>query len=217
MKNINRLMPLKATFVTLIALLALSGTVLAKDSPLKLTVASDGSNVMAVNASSKYITFVALDVTISIKFTDQTRIDHMTQLHDLIAKPSFPPGGQLEVVHHDPDLLEKLPNAKYTDAQVTFVEFADGSTWGTPSESVKGALARRKIMLDFYGHALNAFSTGGESALTELLQKEAATGGYSASKARFLLGRKEESGVQVVVEYLQNHINAARRHANLFH
>jgi hypothetical protein len=178
--------------------------------PVLLTVAMN--HVTATNTSSKSISLIALKVNFDVPFTDITRHDVTEVVHDFLFTGALTPQSEAEVLHPDKMRDEKLPNSKAVSAKLIYVQMVDGTTWGSTDDFINMRMALRKPVLDFYKHALSAYSTAGVAALKDVLNAE---NGPARGKAdlvnRVLIG----AGEQAAVENIRTSLANASAHPNL--
>jgi hypothetical protein len=178
--------------------------------PVLLTVAMN--HVTATNTSSKSISLIALKVNFDVPFTDITRHDVTEVVHDFLFTGALTPQSEAEVLHPDKMRDEKLPNSKAVSAKLIYVQMVDGTTWGSTDDFINMRMALRKPVLDFYKHALSAYSTAGVAALKDVLNAE---NGPARGKAdlvnRVLIG----AGGQAAVENIRTSLANASAHPNL--
>jgi hypothetical protein len=175
------------TFITCICLF-LAIAALAQSAPVKLKI-SDGM-IEAVNTSAQPI------VEIEVQVVGRTAgvgnlVFHSN--HDFFFKTPLAPGAIWEVVHYlkenvpyqasgetivlGPDskpILDEQGNPKLVPVktEATFVQYADGSTWGTPNERTVASMAKRHDRLVAAHAWLAAYRNGGLTAFSQALAGE---------------------------------------------
>lgn len=175
----------------LLVTLLLLGSLVAQ-TPAVFTVHPTGIDMQ--NASSKEILFVSLRVTL---------VDGRSgfQTHDYYFERVLSPGNSIEVVHDDPNW------EPYAKADLQYVQFTDGTSWGTADDHVMTVLAGRKAKLDFLNRIMGAFSTGGESALSDALIKET----EYPKGARYLKSMLDKGGSAAVISMIQDCLAQAHK------
>ena len=178
-------MKIIAAFVLVLASLSWGQTAPA---PVKLLV-SDGM-IEAVNLSAQPIIEIELRVVgrpYTLTFADG---DHNANIvfrasHDFFFKVPLGSGAKWEVVHY---LAENVPyqqsgvaigsdssgNPAFSPVTtaVSFIQYADGSTWGSPDQVTQDSMAKRKDRWTA-GHAwLNAYYVGGTQGFLAALASE---------------------------------------------
>ena len=198
---------------TLCLLISLVGVALAQTTdPVILQLRR--ASATATNASTKEIVYIAVKLTTGKPPLPPT---YSYSARDFFFAPDgLGPLETMEIVH------EEQMNDPSVKAQVMFVQFADGSTWGEPNEYSAVTLKLRKPKFDFCERALAAYRSGGKAALTA--QLENATQGFSgyaysfedrvkgavAAEARSMLNLQEQAGTDAVLKKLTHKVEAAR-------
>jgi hypothetical protein len=177
------------------------------------------SSATAVNASAKEIVYIAVKVT-----TERPRLppQYSYSARDFFFSESgLGPTETMEIVHDEP------ANEPYAKVQLTFVQFADGSTWGEADEFSAETLKLRKPKVDFCERALAAYSRGGAPALTAQLESESRffiaevragdvispeddVKQHLAGEAKGLLRIQEQAGTEAVLKKLRHKVAAAQ-------
>jgi len=196
-------------FLLSLTLLSTPVWVLAQE-PVLLTVAMN--HVTATNTSPKSISLIALKVNYDVPFSDMTRHDTTEVVHDFLFTGALTPQSEAEVLHPDKLLAEKLPQAKAVSAKLVFVQMVDGTTWGATDKFIDMRMALRKPILDFYRHALSAYSTAGVAALKDVLNAE---DGPARGKAGFVNRVLVNAGEQAAVENIRTSLANASAHSSL--
>jgi hypothetical protein len=197
-------------FLLLLTFLFVPAWTLAQE-PALLTVAMN--HVTATNTSSKSISLIALKVNFDVPFANgEVRHDVTEVVHDFLFTGALTPQSEAEVLHADKMRDEILPTSKAVSAKLIYVEMVDGTTWGSTDEFVNMRMALRKPVLDFYKHALSAYSTAGVEALKGVLNAE---NGPARGKADFVNRVLITAGEQAAVENIKTSLANASAHPNL--
>jgi hypothetical protein len=93
---------------------------------------------------------------------------------------------------------------RYNSAEVLFVQFADGSTWGDSAVS-SDFMARRGTEKHFLEGALSAYQNQGEQAFLDQLQQEKDLRGLAAR----LISVQKERGTTAVIDVIKERLEAA--------
>ncbi|SRR6266851_3748419 len=117
--------------------------------------------------------------------------------HDFYFKQGITPTEATAVDAHD-------DGRTYISAELLFVQFADGSTWGD-STLAADLLARRKPQKDFLENVLLAYQSQGEQAFVDQLQQEKEFRGL----ATHLLDIQKQSGTAAAVDVVKDRLAAA--------
>lgn len=205
---------------TLCFLLISLGTMFGQSAPVTLKVYP--TNVFATNTSDKYVSFLTFKTRDVGWTTDMPETEHPI---DFLFRSLIPPGGNLQVagkstvgltqsINGGPEQPVTMP--PYESARLVFVEFSDGTTWGTPTDFTNQQLRLRKPKVDFYNRVLAAFHTGGQAGFTTALQGELQAGIPKVrAAAQHLLTVQEDSGTQAAVTLVQGKLANVRDHTNL--
>jgi|HubBroStandDraft_6_1064221.scaffolds.fasta_scaffold87049_5 hypothetical protein len=195
------------------------GTMLGQSAPITLKVYP--TDIYATNTSNKSVSFVTFRSKTAGMHADE-KTEHPL---DFLFRSLIPPGASLKVAGSNTVGLTQRINGgpeqpyimpPYESATLVFVEFSDGTTWGTPDDFTNQQLALRKPKVDFYNRVLAAFDTGGQASFTSALKDEVQTGiRQLRGEARMLLTVQEDSGTQAAVTRVQGKLATVQDHMNL--
>ena len=136
--------------------------------------------------------------------------------HDYFFHVPIGPGVRTEIAHYGEDVgtlteyadvpavdsngkliftAPDTPKMVHKLAQITFVQWVDGTTWGTASNGTIQGMAKRKMRLDSLHRWLTAYQSGGESGFVAALQAETENPG----KAKYFLDTASKVGVSAAV------------------
>lgn len=179
-------------------------------------------SINATNISTKPIVFVAIATVLSANAPAKSA---MLSTHDWVFKSMMAPGEMREVVHpQSDDATITGPDGKqaplppppaYGKSSVVFVQFADGTTWGTPNDHINHLLAARKGKLQFFDDLLAAYTSAGDSGFASRLKSELESAGQWRTPAGHLLRMHDDSGSDAAIRELRQLVNNGHARTNL--
>ena len=178
---------------TLVLLLILSVTFAASAQTTKVpaTLQVSPTMIMATNASTQEI--IAIIVRSPAGGSGWSGVIS----HDFYFKHGITPTEATAVDAHD-------DSRTYISAELLFVQFADGSTWGDSKLAVE-LLARRTPQKTFFENVLSAYQSQGSRSFVDQLQQERQFIGVAAR----LLDIQKQSGTQAAVDVVKERLAAA--------
>ena len=134
--------------------------------------------------------------------------DEIRYAHDFFFKPKEWAAGEVdkmelpESIHGPYHITSQPEQPSYLKAQLLFVQFDDGTTWG--DQTVGDTLiSQRAEVEEFTSKLLSIYSTQGEAGVVAELEADHKGHGSVASVARTLNELRVTSGIQAVIERIK--------------
>jgi hypothetical protein len=109
----------------------------------------------------------------------------------------------------DPRAPQSVPSTATATVRVLFVQFADGSTWGSPPRSAVEILNQRKHVFEELQSLLNTYRTKGEQQFADELMKPSL---YGAGIGTLQNLYTEKHDLRTVIAKIDSMLHAADMH-----
>ncbi len=199
--------------------LQFSGTVTSVEQMVGNQLRSScGVKAQAKNTSGKQVLLliVSLDVRAPLGGCND---HHVFQIDNFFSKDAIPPDGNVTLANTNPGTAStesgphnpiQQPEEPKADAQLLFVEYADGTTAGDDS-AAQSILKTRSLLLQRLHALMDAYSSGGEDALANALDEKVDNSDVQWQITR-LRDAKKSLGTAGVVARLKYMLQAADAH-----
>jgi hypothetical protein len=162
-----------------------------------MTVSFSSSSATATNVSSKEIVLI----TVMVTYKEQSD-GPVPAVHDLYFKQGGVPAGTMQ------DVVHPQTNMTITKVALTYVQFADGTSWGDGSDRfTQQAISRRPTIKDLLTNAMAAYQSASDQGLIDYLTKYSGT---ESGFAKTYLNMQKTSGTAAAVAQIQSRVNAAQ-------